>query len=227
MTQSDATRLGPITTLAQWVFSIAKWLAPMHWLRKSCPLLRYRSELSQKEVRSLDFTRRRVKAVDIYVLSYVAVEVVLVTCACLVHLPLVVAWLAILIVGLRIIEIMQVTVNATVFDQLAGRPDNRVASKPRMVVLAILNFAELCLCFGVVYALNISLLHGTGRAATGFYFSVITQLTIGYGDVHPISVLRVVAALQGLIGVVFVVLVLARLIATLPRIDSVLDRGRR
>ena len=70
---------------------------------------------------------------------------------------------------------------------------------------------------------NISLLHGAGRAATGFYFSVVTQLTIGYGDVYPISVLRVVAVLQGLIGVVFVVLVLARLIASLPRIDSALD----
>ena len=46
------------------------------------------------------------------------------------------------------------------------------------------------------------------------YFSYITQLTIGYGDITPVSaVARVLAVLEGLAGMIFTTVVLATLVA--------------
>jgi hypothetical protein len=81
------------------------------------------------------------------------------------------------------------------------------------LVLAAINYVELMLWFGLIYSLNYQLLHGAGRPATAFYFSVITQLTIGYGDVFPTGWLRIIAALQGLIGALFVIVVLGRAVS--------------
>jgi Ion channel len=62
---------------------------------------------------------------------------------------------------------------------------------------------------------------GAGRPITGFYLSIITQLTIGYGDVYPTSWMRLVAAIQGLVGIVFVVLVFGRVIASFQPLKEV------
>jgi hypothetical protein len=69
------------------------------------------------------------------------------------------------------------------------------------------------LWFGLAYALNYQSLRGASRPADDFYFSVITQLTIGYGDVSPESLLRIVAAAQGLFGALFVIVVLGRAVS--------------
>jgi hypothetical protein len=90
-----------------------------------------------------------------------------------------------------------------------------VISPQRTLVLAAINYVELMLWFGLVYALNYKSLHGAGQPATAFYFSIITQLTIGYGDVSPEGwFLRILAALQGLIGALFVIVVLGRAISS-------------
>ena len=70
-----------------------------------------------------------------------------------------------------------------------------------------------------LYALNKQLLFSTTQtpigALTGFYFSFITQLTIGFGDVYPTSWLRVVAVAQGLTAALFVLLVFGTIVASL------------
>ena len=131
--------------------------------------------------------------------------------------------LAQLVAALRIIEVVQVTVNAAVFDSFTRKQDNRILSAARMLVLGFVNFVELCVCFGIVYAANFKHLVGAGQPVTAFYFSIVTQLTIGYGDVFPTGGLRICAAVQGLISLIFVVLVFARFVTTLPRIDATLE----
>jgi hypothetical protein len=106
-----------------------------------------------------------------------------------------------------------------------------VISTVRTLTLAAINYVQLMLWFGLVYALNYQNLidqsHTLSAALwfqrpvpaepiTAFYFSIITQLTIGYGDVYATGWLRTIAALQGLIGALFVIVVLARAVAAAP-----------
>lgn len=213
----------PLTELAMRTLDIAKAVSPMNWVRRWCPLLKPRSEISPEEVCSDDFTKRRGRAVEFYILAWLGIEAAFAALVCATKLPLGIRAFVGLVTGLRIVEIVQVTVNAVVFDRLSGRLDNRVASSARMLVLAFVNFVELCLCFGIVYAMDHARLKGAGRGVTSFYFSVITQLTIGYGDVYPTGYLRLVAAIQGVVSLVFVVLVFAQVVNSLPRVKTQFD----
>jgi hypothetical protein len=221
--QPSLAEFSPISDLARRIFATGKTLSPMNWLRPCCPLLKPRNEITPEEVASKDFTRRRAKAVEMYIAGWLIVEVLLVVLVCATGLPALGRVAVGLVVGLRVLEILQVTVNAAIFDSLSGRRDNRVASTTRMVVLAFLNFVELFVCFGVVYAADLLRLEGAGQPLTAFYFSIITQLTIGFGDVYPTGYLRIVVALQGLVGVTFIVLLLARFVAALPHIETILE----
>ena len=217
----------PVTALMLWLFAFAKWLSPMQWLGRCYPLLRSRSELTQEEVQCKCFTKRRAHAIEWYMITWLGLELVLVVVSSLGPWPTWVGWLGGLVVASRIIEVIQVTVNATLFDALSGRPEELVSHRIRMIVLAGVNFVELWLCFGVIYAAGYLSLRGAGRPVTAFYFSIITQLTIGYGDVYPTGWLRVVAATQGLLGILFVILVFGRFIASLPNIRGIFGKNCR
>ncbi len=225
----------PITAVARGLFAFAKWLSPMQWLgwvgrrpdsTSYFHLFRPRSDLTPAECGSKEFTRHRARAIEMYMVAWLVFELFAVSTVCL---GLWQKWFVCIIavlIGSRIIEIIQVTVNATLFDALSGRPDERVASRARMLVLAAVNFIELLLCFGVIYATDYLALRGAGRPVTAFYFSIITQLTIGYGDVYPTGWLRVVAAMQGLVGILFVILVFGRFMASLPQLRGIFEEKR-
>jgi Ion channel len=121
---------------------------------------------------------------------------------------------------LRVLDILQATVNVMLFDQLRGRLDNKVASKTRLVTLGFVNFLELLLLFGTLYASWLSKLSRASSPWDALYFSVMTQLTIGYGDMAPTGVLRAVAVAQSVAGLTFVALILARIIGSLPPIEE-------
>ena len=164
----------PVTALARRLFDVAKWLSPMQWLGRQYPLFRSRSELTQAEIQSKAFTKQRARAIEMYMCSWLGIETAIVTTSCLGPWG---RWLRValvLSVASRIIEVIQVTVNATVFDALSGRADELFASRARMIVLAGVNFVELWLCFGVIYAVDYTRLHGAGRPITAFYFSITT-----------------------------------------------------
>jgi hypothetical protein len=84
-------------------------------------------------------------------------------------------------------------VNITLFNPRKRRAETGVSFLGRTLLLVGINFVELVVCFGVVYGLNCQYLNHAGQFLTGLYFSAITQLTIGYGDVSPIGWLRIVA----------------------------------
>ncbi len=219
----------PVTAGARALFGFVKWLSPMQWLGRLgrrrpqswLSLFRSRSELTQDEVHSKDFTRRRARAVETYMAVWLGLELAVVSMSCLGPWATWLSVLFVVVVVSRIGEVIQVTVNATLFDALSGRSDECVASRSRMIVLAGVNFIELCVCYGVIYAADYAKLRGAGTPITAFYFSVITQLTIGYGDVFPVGWLRLVAAAQGLTGILFVVLVFGRFMAALPQGHSI------
>lgn len=216
----------PVTALARRLFDLAKWLSPMQWLSVWYPLFKARSALTPEEVQSKDFTRRRARGIEKYMICWLVLELALVIVSCLGPWP---TWVRLIVAGIvasRIVEIVQVTVNATLFDALSGRPDERVTSRARMIVLSGVNFVELWLCFGVIYATDYVRLRGAGRPVTAFYLSIITQLTIGYGDVYPTGWLRLVAAAHGLTGILFVILVFGRFMASLPQIRGIFGDRR-
>jgi hypothetical protein len=222
-------QFSPITALVCWLFNVARWLTFLHWRAKKNPHRKARNKVTEEELNKSEYTRWRALWIEGYVILWIAVESVAISMECM---GLTRGWLPLVLIFFalwRILDIVQYAVNTTLFDGLSGRPDNCVASRARMIVLAGVNYIELCACFGIIYAAycanqNCCHLSGAGSPLTAFYFSIITQLTIGYGDVHPMGWLRIVAAAQGLIGTIFVVLVFARLVAALPQIKGVLDK---
>jgi hypothetical protein len=171
-----------------------KCLSPMCWLRFI----------------NSDFKNPSESLTEKYVLVCLLIELLIVLAFLLpITSQSVVGWVIGILALLRIVEIIGRTVDVT-----------DVSSAVRTLVLAGINYVELALCFGVIYAWNYQKLSGADRPITAFYFSIITQLTIGYGDVYPMSWLRFVAAVHGLLSALFVISVFARAIGALPIRDK-------
>jgi hypothetical protein len=161
---------------------------------------------------------------ELYVIGWFVAGVLISGAVCLLYNHVsAIRWLAFLltvviylVAALRLIEIIART---TIVDF------SNVISIQRSLVLLAINYVELMLWFGLVYALNYHNLLDQSRPIrpiTAFYFSIITQLTIGYGDVYATGWLRIIAAAQGLIGALFVIVVLGRAISapTTPRASN-------
>lgn len=124
---------------------------------------------------------------------------------------------------LRVVDILQITVNISVFDRmrLLWR-DHYHESVPRSLILSILNYFELILCFGVVYLVlgAHGMIEGAAKNLDAFYYSAVTQLTIGYGDIRPHGFAKIVSVVQGFTGFLFTILILSRMVNLLPEIQS-------
>jgi potassium channel LctB len=141
---------------------------------------------------------------------------ILFTCYCIVFLIPDLFWLLVVVVStLRIVNIMCWSLNSVL------KADNRVTSFKRSLILGMVNFLQLILSFACVYAafpnlINITLLDTKIPSFGVFlYFSAITQLTIGYGDVTPLSWMRSVAVFQGLSGLALLTVTIAHFVAHL------------
>lgn len=130
-------------------------------------------------------------------------------------------WFALLF-GYRILDIFQSAVNISIFSASSLGHGDKVASVERMIVLAGVNFLELILCFGAIYAVFPNQIYPQQVAPVlGYYLSAVTQLTIGYGDVYPLSYLKVVAIAQGIINFIFVTLTISRFISSLRPMKAI------
>lgn len=212
----ELQELGPISKLAHNMLQYAKKLSPMYYVKHFVPTLKNRSDITPEEFKSAEFTRKRAAAIEYYLVVWLIVAALFTVAVLIVHPNIYLMLICYFFATIRIIEIMQVTVNVTVFDRYAGRPDNIIASSARVLVLAATNFIELAIWFGMLYALGIDRLTGAGQPATAFYLSFMTQSTIGYSNVYPTGYLRIIAAIQGLVAILFLVLVLARIVTALP-----------
>ncbi len=166
-------------------------------------------------------TVRRSRRVEGYILTWLGIEVVLLAgMANSVAWP---AWIPRVLAVVRILDIFQSSVNMSVFDQLRTEKSLVISSAVRTLVLSFLNYIELLVCFGIIYASLDGLLLGSSGWLDDLYFSVVTQLTIGYGDIRPIGWARFVAVSQGLIAVAFTILIFGRIVSVLPAIGSVMS----
>jgi hypothetical protein len=137
-----------------------------------------------------------------------------------------------LLTAWRIVDIVQLNVNKTIFDSLRAGADYRQGSTIRSLIVAVTNYVELLLCFGILYCLWPTLLIDSALERRppisspfdALYFSVVTQLTIGYGDIVPKGLGRVVAALQAILGFGFALVILGRVVSVLPTITGMAEQ---
>ena len=165
-------------------------------------------------------TMRRARRTENYLIGWIVIEGGLVVLSAMsTALP---AWIPAVLVTLRILDIFQSAVNLSVFDKLRTEESIVISSAVRTLVLSFLNYLELLVCFGILYASMIDRLNGAQHWTDAFYFSVVTQLTIGYGDIKPLGIAKLVTMAQALISVAFTILIFGRIVSVLPRINSVL-----
>lgn len=168
-------------------------------------------------------TARRSRRVEAYLIAWFVIELgVLAAVVNEVAWP---AWILRTIIVVRILDIFQTSVNMSVFDQLRTEERLVISSAVRTLVLSFLNYLELLVCFGILYTSMLELLLGATGWLDAMYYSVVTQLTIGYGDIRPLGHARLVSVAQGLIAVAFTILILGRIVSVLPKIGSVMKHS--
>jgi len=131
-------------------------------------------------------------------------------------------WLAV-IPGWRLLDVLAANLRINLFDHLITRSEPSAASTTRMLILVFINFIEIALSFSCIYAASGLLIAPASKSLDWLdplYFSWITQLTIGYGDIMPSGWIRFVAISQGIIGFTVLVLIVGRFASSLPRIRS-------
>ena len=194
--------------LVRWLEGLSDWMERnwlMQWLGYFCPRLKDPSP----------------RDTELYVVSCFVFGLVISIAICLFYRSVTaVHWLAYpleaLVYLLALLRVAEIIVRTTPINF------SNVISRQRSLVLVAINYVELMVWFGLIYALNYQCLVdqslGGDRSApagpiTAFYFSIVTQLTIGYGDVYAKGWLRTIAALQGLVGALFVIVVLGRVVS--------------
>src|SRR5207248_3677051 len=95
-------------------------------------------------------------------------------------------WL-LLFTAWRILDIAATAVRLSLFDRRhrSANASLAVASHERVVVLGLVNYVELVICFASIYAGFPDSIHGLRDGLDVIHLSVISQLTIGYGDIYP------------------------------------------
>lgn len=213
--------VSPVLFLIENAFFYLQYLSPANWLfytREEWQ--RFHAELEDEKQKEL--TKKRARRIDAYLLTSTATEALLLI---IVALQVAWGWLVVMPACLRIVEIVQTGININIFDRLRmSTKSHRVADLARMVILSIWNFVELAFCFAIMYAALPGAIKPSG-IGNACYFSVITQLTIGYGDVLPQCGYKAIPVAQGILGFIFGLIVLSRLVAFLPEFNPVFRTG--
>ncbi len=163
-------------------------------------------------------TRRRARRIDLYVISWIMLEVALYVVASHVDTTAVRVVIG-AVATIRIVDIVQTAVNVTLFSSLRSGKRHEVANPERMVIGLGLNFLEAIACFGCLYLVSgrISEVSGPFDA---LYFSTVTQTTLGYGDILATGWARALVVAQVLFGVFFGLLMFARMLSLLAPVGT-------
>jgi hypothetical protein len=216
---------GFIAPFVERLFGALRWLSPQ-FLFGLPPRAKHQDELPADESKRSVLAHAYARRVDCYILSWVVLEIA-VSCGALFmsSIPILHRIIVLLLVW-RMLDIVQVNVNFAVFDQLRTRKPARMASATRSLILTTIGYAELIVCFSQVYFFwPDGIRHANPRNFADYlYFSCITQLTVGYGDLSPMGGFRVLSALQALLGFGFGLLILGKIIPLLPTQQADVER---
>ena len=176
---------------------------------------------TDSSVRRVKKTIRQARAIETYVISWLVLELTLIGCNAS---GIVIGTIVIQsLVVYRIFEIAQAQVNINIFSALRTHGHSPVvASLVRLLILSFINFLELILTFGLLYATAECKLDKASNWYDPYYFSAITQLTVGYGDLTPVGGMRLIAAGQAVLGFTITIIVIGRIVSFLPRVKPIL-----
>jgi hypothetical protein len=178
--------------------------------------LKGKSTLERKEI-----AKKRAIFMEKIILTYMVIEILM---PFIYENYLHVTWFKYIIsvvLALRLIDIIQVNVNMILFDSIRTEGFNRITKYTRAILLILWNYFELILIFGFFYLSNHEALKGFSTWTDSYYFSTITQLTIGYGDLSPTGHIRFITAFQGFVGTMFIAFIISKIISLVPELKEI------
>jgi hypothetical protein len=178
--------------------------------------LKGKSTLERKEI-----AKKRAIFMEKIILTYMGIEILM---PFIYENYLHVTWFKYIIsivLALRLIDIIQVNVNMILFDSIRTEGFNRITKYTRAILLILWNYFELILIFGFFYLSNHEALKGFSTWTDSYYFSTITQLTIGYGDLSPTGHIRFITAFQGFVGTMFIAFIISKIISLVPELKEI------
>ena len=225
MTRRFLQMRGIITPLLEWIVEILT--APSRILAGRKP---FGGETFWSPLRTSrpewtpEMARRSAIVEDAQILGFIFIQIVLlflIAAGTASWLRVAAEWLAVY----RVVTIVAFAIRMPLFSVRRG---SKVTSHVRMVVNGLCNYGEMILSFAILYAVNgasVKVLSASGDLAFGsmsdyLYFSGITQFTIGYGDMVPVGVARIIVCSQAAAGVLVLVLLVARFISLLGTVQE-------
>jgi Ion channel len=101
-----------------------------------------------------------------------------------------------------------------------------------LIAEAFISYLVIASTFSQLYSLLDRVFHncfnqniGASQSGTLLYFSMITLSSVGYGGILPINpYIRLIAALESMIGIFYIAVVVSRLVAASAKADRMKDR---
>lgn len=212
--------ISPVSHAIERVFHFLAFLSPERLAGP--PREHLQSAHAPGEARLLA-ARKRGRRVEAYLCVWLSIEAAAVAFGTPCRNTWVTAIFTALMVG-RILDIIQITGNMSLFDRLKiNWRYYYLENTVRTILLSLVNYIEFIVCFGFLYCVagrDGRLLAFRESAFDGYWFSGVTQLTIGYGDIVPMGWVKYLALFQGFLGFLYTILILGRFISLLPEITE-------
>lgn len=183
-------------------------------------------DADEREAYTTKLAKKRSQLIDAYIIGCIAFELSLILLLVFFRSGWT-EWLVQIWVFFRIIDIIQANFNLNIFDRLRfDEGEHLTASYTRNLILGIITFNELILCFALYYLVHLANLQGAQHWHDALYFSTVTQITIGYGDIKPLGIVRLIAGIHAVVGLMFTLIIMGRMVSVMPNVKTVLgDHG--
>ncbi len=125
------------------------------------------------------------------------------------------------IVLIRIIEIIQTSCNQVLFNVYRFRDEWKTAYHSRNLIFSIANYLEITWLFAILYMISGELTNNSNEIVTNnwdvWYFSTVTQFTVGYGDITPVGIARLIVIFHLAVSLIMAALIIARFASSAPK----------